>query len=77
MPNGGRIVTHEDITERQRLNARLQQQHQHLRQQAEKLRAQNIQLDVALNNMSQGLCLFDANQHVVIANRRYAEMYGI
>jgi PAS domain-containing protein len=55
----------------------LQQQHQHLRQQEEKLRAQNIQLDVALNNMSQGLCLFDANQHVVIANRRYAEMYGI
>jgi len=77
MPNGGRIVTHEDITERQKLNAQLQQQHQHLRQQEEKLRAQNIQLDVALNNMSQGLCLFDANQHVVIANRRYAEMYGI
>jgi PAS domain-containing protein len=77
MPNGGRIVTHEDITERQRLNARLQQQHQHLRQQEEKLRAQNIQLDVALNNMSQGLCLFDADQRVVIANRRYADIYGI
>ncbi|HEU0060525.1 MAG TPA: PAS-domain containing protein, partial [Hyphomicrobiaceae bacterium] len=77
MPNGGRIVTHEDITERQKLNAQLQRQHQHLRQQEEKLRAQNLQLDVALNNMSQGLCLFDANQRVVIANRRYADMYGI
>jgi diguanylate cyclase (GGDEF)-like protein/PAS domain S-box-containing protein len=77
MPNGGRIVTHEDITERQKLNAQLQQQHQHLRQQEEKLRAQNVQLDVALNNMSQGLCLFDANQRVVIANRRYADIYGI
>jgi hypothetical protein len=23
------------------------------------------------------LCLFDANQRVVIANRRYADIYGI
>ena len=38
---------------------------------------ENIQLDVARNNMSQGLCLFDANQRVVIANHRYADMYGI
>jgi diguanylate cyclase (GGDEF)-like protein len=77
MPNGGRIVTHEDITERQKLDAQLQRQHQYLQEQEERLRAQNIQLDVALNNMSQGLCLFDAQQRVVIANRRYADMYGL
>ena len=33
--------------------------------------------DTAINNMSQGLCLFDAEQRVVFANRRYAEMYGL
>jgi diguanylate cyclase (GGDEF)-like protein len=27
--------------------------------------------------MSQGVCLFDAEQHVVVANRRYAELYHL
>jgi diguanylate cyclase (GGDEF)-like protein len=34
-------------------------------------------LEAALTNMSQGLCLFDRDQRVVVANRRYAEMYGL
>ena len=76
MANGGRLVTHEDITERQKLNAQLEQQHQRLQQQDEKLRAQNIQLDAALNNMAQGLAMFDAELRLVIANQRYAEIYG-
>jgi diguanylate cyclase (GGDEF)-like protein len=61
--DGGIVVTHEDITERERLN--------------EQVEVQKQRLDVALSNMSQGLCLFDANQRVVIANRRYADMYGL
>ncbi len=36
-----------------------------------------MQLDAALNNMVQGLAMFDADQRIVIANRRYAEMYGL
>jgi diguanylate cyclase (GGDEF)-like protein len=43
----------------------------------ERLRAQNLQLDAALSNMVQGLCMFDAEQRIVIANARYAEMYGL
>ena len=39
MANGGRLVTHEDITERQKLNAQLEQQHGLLKEQEEKLRA--------------------------------------
>src|SRR5262249_29315656 len=35
------------------------------------------QLDTALNNMSQGLCMFDAHQRLVTCNMRYAEMYGL
>jgi diguanylate cyclase (GGDEF)-like protein len=35
------------------------------------------QLDTALNNMSQGLCMFDAHHRLVTWNNRYAEMYGL
>jgi len=35
------------------------------------------QLDTALNNMSQGLCMFDANHRLVTCNMRYAEMYAL
>ena len=77
MANGGRLVTHEDVTERQKLHAQLKQQNQLLQQQDEKLRAQNIQLDAALNNMAQGLAMFDAELRLVIANERYAEIYGL
>ena len=77
MASGGRVVTHEDITEREQLNARLEQQNQLLKAQEEKLRTQNVQLDAALNNMVQGLAMFDAEQRLVICNKRYAEMYGL
>ena len=37
----------------------------------------NSQFDAALNNMSQGLLLFDSDQHIVVVNRKYIEMYGL
>src|SRR5204863_9601052 len=37
----------------------------------------NMLLDAALNNMSQGLVLFDSERRVVICNRRYMEIYGL
>src|ERR1700716_4019482 len=52
----------------------------HFRQTSERevaaceLRTQNMLLDTALKNMSQGLCMFDADERLVIANSRYAEM---
>ncbi len=55
----------------------------HFRQTSEReaaafeLRTQNMLLDTALMNMSQGLCMFDAEERLVIANRRYADMYGL
>jgi diguanylate cyclase (GGDEF)-like protein/PAS domain S-box-containing protein len=67
----------EDVTERQQLGARLDEQNRLLKQHEETLRAQNLQLDAALNNMVQGLVMFDAGHRVVIANARYAEMYGL
>lgn len=37
----------------------------------------NMQLDLALNNMAHGLCMFDANRRLIICNGRYAAMYGL
>jgi signal transduction histidine kinase len=36
----------------------------------------NVQFDIALNNMIQGLCMFDADQKLILCNRQYREMYG-
>jgi diguanylate cyclase (GGDEF)-like protein len=38
--------------------------------------AQSEQLDAALDNMSHGLCMFDAAQRLILCNSRYMEMYG-
>ncbi len=38
--------------------------------------AQHAKLDAALENMNQGLCLFDRDNRLVMANRRFAEMFG-
>jgi len=50
--------------------------HQH---RASKLRlsVEKQRLDTAVNNMTQGLLLFDAKQHLIICNKRYLEMYGL
>ena len=37
----------------------------------------NVQLDLALNNMAHGLCMFDADRNLIICNDRYARMYGV
>jgi diguanylate cyclase (GGDEF)-like protein/PAS domain S-box-containing protein len=55
----------------------LEQQHQLLSEQDEKLRARNLQLDAAMNNMAQGLAMFDPEHRVIIANSRYAEIYDL
>ncbi|MDJ1157784.1 EAL domain-containing protein [Chelatococcus sp. SYSU_G07232] len=48
-----------------------------LRHQEEMLRTQNNLFDAALNNMSQGLCMFDGGHRLIVANERYAWMYGL
>src|ERR1700733_6098532 len=42
-----------------------------------KLRQQKILLDTALENMSQGLCMFDADGNITLFNERYAKMMGV
>ncbi len=77
LPGGGGIATHEDITEREGLHAQLKQQYELVSEQEEALRSRNFQFDTAINNMSQGLCFFDANHKLIVCNDRYIEMYDI
>ncbi|MBR0723804.1 EAL domain-containing protein [Bradyrhizobium manausense] len=63
LPGGGGMATHEDITEREELSARLQER--------------NLQFDTAVNNMSHGLCFFDAGHRLLVCNTHYIDMYGL
>ncbi len=69
-PEGGWVATHEDVTEQRR-------QEKLIAEKAAELELMNARFDAALGNMSQGLCLFDADQRVVVSNARYAELYHL
>ena len=69
-PEGGWIATHEDITEEKKTEAALIEN-------AKELEMINSRFDAAINTMSQGFCLFDAAQRVVVSNRRYSEIYNL
>jgi diguanylate cyclase (GGDEF)-like protein len=60
--SGGWIVTGEDVTESERT--------------AEILREQHKRFDAALNNMSQALCMFDADHRLIVCNDRYVTMFS-
>jgi diguanylate cyclase (GGDEF)-like protein len=77
MSGGGGMATHEDITGRDQISTRLQAQIELGRKQEEALQARNLQFDTAINNMSQGLCFFDAAQRLIVCNDRYIEMYDL
>jgi diguanylate cyclase (GGDEF)-like protein len=48
-----------------------------LREREAQLQAQNMRFDAAINNMSQALLMFDANQRLVICNERYLRLYNL
>jgi diguanylate cyclase (GGDEF)-like protein len=60
---GGFIGVRVDITELKLREAELQ--------------LQNIKLDAALQNMSQGLVMFDADRKLVFCNQQYTNIYGL
>jgi diguanylate cyclase (GGDEF)-like protein len=43
---------------------------------AGEMAAQHAQMDAALSHMTQGLCLFDGQGRLLVANRRFAEMFA-
>jgi signal transduction histidine kinase len=68
-PDGGIVGIRSDITE-------MKSRELDLLRISRKLHAKNSQFDTALNNMVQGLCMFDGDQRLIVCNRRYLEIYG-
>ena len=58
-------------------NEDLNAQNAMLRRRDQDLAVQNARFDAALNNMSQGLVMFDQSARLVVCNQRYMEMYGL
>jgi diguanylate cyclase (GGDEF)-like protein len=52
----------------------LSRQHQATRR---RVTLEKQRLDTAINNMTQGLLLFDSAHRIVVCNQRYIEMYGL
>jgi PAS domain-containing protein len=53
------------------------QQDRELSSYSARLDTANARADVALKNLSQGVCMFDADGRLVVANDRYAQLYGL
>ena len=41
------------------------------------LQRANVTIDAALNNMSQGLVMFDSSARLIVCNQRFRELYGV
>jgi diguanylate cyclase (GGDEF)-like protein len=67
---GAWVASHEDITEQARTEASVFEQ-------ATELARTNMRFEAALSNMSHGLCLFDAEERLVVYNKRFAELYKL
>jgi diguanylate cyclase (GGDEF)-like protein len=63
MEHGGWVAIHEDVTEQERADEALHEQHR--------------RFDAALNNMAHGLAMFDQALNLLVCNRRYLDLYGL
>ena len=63
LADGGWVATHSDITDEI--------------ERAKELQLQSFRFGAALDNMTQGLCMFDRDKRLVVFNRRYVEMYNM
>src|SRR5439155_20027393 len=41
------------------------------------LKQLNRRVDIALNNMTHGLCMFDAEHKLIVCNKTYVQMYAL
>ena len=63
MPDGGIVVTFEDITQKMA--------------EEQALADSELKLQTALSNMSQGLVMLDAEGRLMLFNPRFAEIFGL
>ena len=55
----------------------VQLQNQILQARDLELHMQNTRFDAALNNMSQALCMIDADKRLIVCNVRFLELFGL
>ncbi len=70
MPDGGWVAIHQDITEHKKTERALVDS-------TEALKNSNSRFAAALQNMSQGLCMIDPSQKILVANERYRQIYNL
>lgn len=70
VPSGGFVTTYTDITER-RANENT------LRKREQELTEQNELFNTAIDNMTQGLVMFDNERRLVVCNKRFSEIYDL
>jgi diguanylate cyclase (GGDEF)-like protein len=68
--DGGWVGIHEDVTA-QRAQTKL------VEEKAAELELANARFNAALQHMTHGICVYDRDQRVVVANPRYAEIYRL
>ncbi|MFC5554718.1 putative bifunctional diguanylate cyclase/phosphodiesterase [Methylobacterium iners] len=66
-----------DVTAQNRTRTALAEALAELRGTNAQLLEQNRRFDAALENMSQGLCMFDAESRLVVFNHRYCEIFRL
>jgi HAMP domain-containing protein len=64
------VVLRDSVRERDNLRASIVVKNTELERQEHELRHQNLLFDAALNNMSHGLCMFDAEKRLITSNTR-------
>jgi len=69
-PGLGWVITHEDVTEEIASTEIVQKRKRELERQ-------NLRLNAVVNNISQGLCMYDAKGRLVVSNAPYARIYNL
>jgi diguanylate cyclase (GGDEF)-like protein len=77
MTDGGSIRIHQDITTQVRRFESLRKAERAAAEKNRVLKQQNLRFDAAVNHMSQGLCMFDRHERLVVCNERYAGIYDL
>jgi len=69
-PGLGWVITHEDVTESIAETEIVQKRKRELEQQ-------NLRLNAVVNNIGQGLCMYDVHGRLVVCNAPYARIYDL
>ncbi len=75
--DAGTIILYTDVTDLKRREEQLQLAKNRAEQANVELEKTIRRLDIALGNMTQGLCLFDSQLRSILCNRRYAKIFRL